>query len=261
MIIDPADLDPTSSYKLLIGSVLPRAIAWVSTSSTAGVGNIAPVSFFTVVGRFPPVLSITLQPRSDGVTLKDTFVNIRDTNEFVVNIASIGQADAVHRSAYEFDTDVDEFEALGLEKAAIARRFRHRASPTRRSPSNASSTASSRCRRCPTTSCGDGSSASTSATTSTCPTGASTSARWECSAGSRPSTPWSTTSSPRRCPKSSSKNSAAQRAEPARRARHRLLAHRHGRMVTVGLDEGGEMTVTNEFASPHPATRPAPTVC
>jgi flavin reductase (DIM6/NTAB) family NADH-FMN oxidoreductase RutF len=118
MIIDPADLDPTASYKLLIDSVLPRAIAWVSTSSAAGVGNIAPVSFFTVVGRFPPVLSITLQPRSDGVTLKDTFVNIRDTNEFVVNIASIGQADAVHRSAYEFGSDVDEFEALGLEKAS-----------------------------------------------------------------------------------------------------------------------------------------------
>ncbi len=52
------------------------------------------------------------------MTLKDTFVNIRDTGEFVVNIASIGQADAVHRSAHEFDTDVDEFEALGLEKAA-----------------------------------------------------------------------------------------------------------------------------------------------
>jgi len=117
MIIDTADLDPTSSYKLLIGSVLPRAIAWVSTASPTGVGNIAPVSFFTVVGRYPPVLSITLQPRSDGVTLKDTFVNIRDTGEFVVNIASIGQADAVHKSAIEFDSDIDEFAALGLEKA------------------------------------------------------------------------------------------------------------------------------------------------
>lgn len=117
MIIDPADLDPKSSYKLLIGSVLPRAIAWVSTRSTTGVGNIAPISFFTVVGRFPPVLSISLQPRADEETLKDTFVNIRDTNEFVINIATIGQSDAVHRSAYEFGTDVDEFEALGLEKA------------------------------------------------------------------------------------------------------------------------------------------------
>lgn len=118
MIIDTASLDASSSYKLLIGSVLPRAIAWVSTRSTAGVGNVAPVSFFTVVGRLPPIVSISLQPRSDEVTLKDTFVNIRDTGEFVVNMASIGQADAVHRSAFEFASDVDEFEALGLEKAA-----------------------------------------------------------------------------------------------------------------------------------------------
>ncbi len=172
--IDPEDLDPTSSYKLLIGSVLPRAIAWVSTGSTDGVGNIAPVSFFTVVGRFPPVLSITLQPRSDGVTLKDTFVNIRDTNEFVVNIATIGQADAVHRSAYEFDTDRRRVRGTGPEKGSLRHDFRtpHRATPL--SPSNASSTASFPCPRCRTMSCGDASSASTSATISTCPTGAST---------------------------------------------------------------------------------------
>lgn len=52
-----------------------------------------------VVGRMPPILSVSLQPRSDGVTLKDTFVNIRDTGEFVVNIANIAQAGAVHRPA------------------------------------------------------------------------------------------------------------------------------------------------------------------
>ncbi|EFL27454.1 nitrilotriacetate monooxygenase component B [Streptomyces himastatinicus ATCC 53653] len=117
MIIDTASLDARSSYKLLIGSVLPRAIAWVSTRSTAGVGNVAPVSFFTVVGRLPPTVSISLQPRSDEVTLKDTFVNIRDTGEFVVNMVSLGQVDEAHRSAFEFESEVDEFEALGLEKA------------------------------------------------------------------------------------------------------------------------------------------------
>src|ERR1700759_2554955 len=117
MIIDAADLDATSSYKLLIGSVLPPAIAWGSTSSGKGVGNNAPLSFFTLLGRISPILSISLQPRSDGVTLKDTFVNIRNTNEFVVNLATIAQADAVHKSAFEFETGVDEFEALGLEKA------------------------------------------------------------------------------------------------------------------------------------------------
>lgn len=117
MIIDSSTLDPVSSYKLLIGSILPRAIAWVSTQSRDGVANLAPISFFTAVGRKPPVISISLQPRSDGFTLKDTFVNIRDTGEFVVNMVTLSQAHAMHRSAFEFDSDIDEFSAIGLEKA------------------------------------------------------------------------------------------------------------------------------------------------
>jgi len=116
VIIDTEDLDAVSSYKLMIGSVLPRAIAWVSTQSTGGVGNIAPISFFTVVGRLPPIVSISLQPRADGVTLKDTFVNIRDTGEFVTNLTSVDQAHKVHKSAFEFDSEADEFDVLGLTK-------------------------------------------------------------------------------------------------------------------------------------------------
>ena len=118
MIIDPSTLDAASNYKLLIGSILPRAIGWVSTQSRDGVANLAPISFFTAVGRKPPVVSITLQPRSDGVTLKDTFVNIRDTGEFVVNLVNLQTAHAMHRSAFEFASDVDEFTAIGLEKEA-----------------------------------------------------------------------------------------------------------------------------------------------
>ena len=116
MIIDPGTLDATSNYKLLIGSILPRPIAWVSTLSADGIANLAPISFFTAVGRKPPVVSITMQPRSDGVTLKDTFVNIRDTGEFVVNMVTLEQAHAMHRSAFEFDSDIDEFSAVGLDK-------------------------------------------------------------------------------------------------------------------------------------------------
>jgi len=118
MIIDSSTLDATSAYKLLIGSILPRAIGWVSTQSRHGVANLAPISFFTGVGRKPPMVSLTLQPRSDGVTLKDTFVNIRDTGEFVVNMVSLPDAHAMHRSAFEFPSEVDEFTAVGLEKEA-----------------------------------------------------------------------------------------------------------------------------------------------
>ncbi|MFD3451145.1 flavin reductase family protein [Streptomyces sp. NPDC058691] len=117
MIIDSATLDATSAYKLLIGSIIPRAIGWVSTMSADGVPNLAPISFFTAVGRKPPMISLTLQPRSDGVTLKDTFVNIRDTGEFVTNLATLPQAGEMHRTAVEFDSGIDEFDAVGLEKA------------------------------------------------------------------------------------------------------------------------------------------------
>jgi flavin reductase (DIM6/NTAB) family NADH-FMN oxidoreductase RutF len=118
MIVDPSTQDASANYKLLIGSILPRAIAWVSTLSQDGVANLAPISFFTAVGRKPPMVSISMQPRADGVTLKDTFVNIRDTGEFVVNIVSLELADAMHRTAFEFPSEVDEFDAVGLKKAA-----------------------------------------------------------------------------------------------------------------------------------------------
>jgi len=71
-----------------------------------------------------------------------------------VNIATIGQADAVHRSAYEFGTDVDEFEALGLEKAASETISAPRIAGAPISFELRRPTASSRCHRCPTTSCG-----------------------------------------------------------------------------------------------------------
>jgi flavin reductase (DIM6/NTAB) family NADH-FMN oxidoreductase RutF len=117
MIIDPANLDAAQGYKLLIGSILPRPIAWVSTRSTDGIDNLAPVSFFTGAGRKPLRIHLSLQTRSDGETLKDTFVNIRDTEEFVINMAVLPLADEVHRSAIEFDPHIDEFDALGIAKA------------------------------------------------------------------------------------------------------------------------------------------------
>jgi flavin reductase (DIM6/NTAB) family NADH-FMN oxidoreductase RutF len=102
---------------LLIATIVPRAIGWISTLSLNGVANLAPFSFFTVVGRRPPVLSLTIQHRSDNVTLKDSFVNIRDTGEFVTNLVTLPLAEAMHKTAIEYPPAVDEFTAVGLEKA------------------------------------------------------------------------------------------------------------------------------------------------
>ncbi|AEY86138.1 hypothetical protein SHJG_0861 [Streptomyces hygroscopicus subsp. jinggangensis 5008] len=120
MDIDSRTLDAKSAYKLLIGSIIPRPIAWISTLSADGVGNLAPVSFFTCVGRKPPKVSLSLQSKSDGVTLKDSFRNIRDTGEFVTNLATLPQVLPMHRSAAEFEPDVDEFDAVDVEKEPSA---------------------------------------------------------------------------------------------------------------------------------------------
>lgn len=116
MILDPTKMGTPELYKLLIGTVLPRPIGWASTSSVDGVPNLAPFSFFTVVARNPPMISLTMQPRSDLVTEKDTLVNIRETGEFALNIVSLAQVNQMHLSSVEHPPEVDEFDAVGLDK-------------------------------------------------------------------------------------------------------------------------------------------------
>ncbi|MFG1396718.1 flavin reductase family protein [Roseixanthobacter pseudopolyaromaticivorans] len=118
MILDTATMDATSCYKILIGSIVPRAIGWVSTLSVNGVANLAPFSFFTAVCRKPPMVSLTIQPKSDRVTLKDTLINIRETGVFVTNLVTLPLADAMHHSSMEHPPEADEFALAGLTTAA-----------------------------------------------------------------------------------------------------------------------------------------------
>ena len=117
MEFDPDDLDSTMCYKLLIGSIVPRPIGWASTLSRDGIPNLAPFSFFTCVCRKPPMVSLTIQPKSDRLYEKDTLINIRETGEFVVNTVSLANANPMHASSKEFPPEVDEFVEVGLEKA------------------------------------------------------------------------------------------------------------------------------------------------
>ncbi|MDH5392928.1 MAG: flavin reductase family protein [Gammaproteobacteria bacterium] len=119
MIINPAELDTHSVYKLLAGSVVPRPIAWVSTSSRQAELNLAPFSFFTVASREPPMLAISIGPRTGGEAYaKDTLTNIRETREFVINIVSVSLADAMHETAVNHAPEVNEFARAGVTPAA-----------------------------------------------------------------------------------------------------------------------------------------------
>jgi flavin reductase (DIM6/NTAB) family NADH-FMN oxidoreductase RutF len=107
------DLPPLERYKLLIGLVIPRPIAWVSTWSENGVANCAPFSFFNVISEEPPLCILSFNHRSDGA-MKHTLKNIRRTGEFVVNLADEGTANAMHASGAEIPESESEFTRAGL---------------------------------------------------------------------------------------------------------------------------------------------------
>lgn len=106
-------LPPIERYKLLIGLVIPRPIAWVSTWSENGVANCAPFSFFNVISEEPPLCILSFNWRADGA-LKHTLKNIRRTGEFVVNLADEGTANALHASGAEIPESESEFARSGL---------------------------------------------------------------------------------------------------------------------------------------------------
>lgn len=110
-----ADLHGKDPYKLLVGSVVPRAIAWVATQSPDGVANIAPFSFFTVASPSPPTLCFSVGPSArDGEPVKDTLANIRATGDMTVNIGRADLLEAVNTTASMLPGDVDEFAVAGL---------------------------------------------------------------------------------------------------------------------------------------------------
>jgi flavin reductase (DIM6/NTAB) family NADH-FMN oxidoreductase RutF len=103
------DRPDAGAYALLNSLVVPRPIAWISTLSADGVGNLAPHSFFSVACANPPIVSWT------SVRQKDTLTNVLATGEFVVNLATLPDLDRVNATSATFDPHHDEASALGIE--------------------------------------------------------------------------------------------------------------------------------------------------
>lgn len=106
-------LGPRERYKLLIGTVVPRPIAWVTTVNPQGRANAAPFSFFNVLSADPPILAVGIE-NHDDMAMKDTARNIRMTEQFTVNIVDMNTAEAMNATAVAFPPSVNEIEAAGL---------------------------------------------------------------------------------------------------------------------------------------------------
>ncbi|MGC4012498.1 MAG: flavin reductase family protein [Pseudomonas sp.] len=110
---DFQQLSAREKYKILIGSVVPRPIALVTTIDAEGRANAAPFSFFNALSADPPILALGVENYSD-LSPKDTTLNIRNNQEFTVNIVSDALVEAMNVCAVPFEPGFDELVAAGL---------------------------------------------------------------------------------------------------------------------------------------------------
>ncbi|GLY11694.1 flavin reductase family protein [Pseudobacillus badius] len=115
--VDPAANSVKENYKLLIGSIIPRPIAFVTTKTESGEINGAPFSYFNIVSANPPLLSLAVQ--RTGTKQKDTARNAVQFKEFVVHIVDESNVEKVNETAAALPPDESEIERarLTLEKS------------------------------------------------------------------------------------------------------------------------------------------------
>ncbi|OEY92640.1 flavin reductase [Acinetobacter proteolyticus] len=114
MIFATSDLDANEIYRLLVGGISPRPIAWISTLSADGVANIAPYSFFNVASCNPPILWYSQVNPRNGQD-KDTIRNLIATKECVVHIANTALLEKMNLSCALLPPEQSEFEFAQIE--------------------------------------------------------------------------------------------------------------------------------------------------
>jgi flavin reductase (DIM6/NTAB) family NADH-FMN oxidoreductase RutF len=99
---------PHDPFKAIVA---PRPIGWITSMSAGGAINLAPYSFFNGVSSRPPVVMFS----SEGQ--KDSFAFIRETREFVCNLATWDLREAMNRTSAPMPRGVDEMKDAGLAAA------------------------------------------------------------------------------------------------------------------------------------------------
>lgn len=117
MEIDAGTTQWQDFYRYMVNAVVPRPIGWVSTLAEDGTANLAPFSFFNAICGNPPHLLWCAARRGRTNTAKDSYENVKQSGEFVVNIVTYALAEKMNLTAAELDPTIDEFDVAGLTKA------------------------------------------------------------------------------------------------------------------------------------------------
>jgi flavin reductase (DIM6/NTAB) family NADH-FMN oxidoreductase RutF len=128
---DPKETPVPQFHKLMLGAVAPRPIALASSLDSQGRPNLSPFSFFNVFGANPPILIFSPARRGKDNTTKDTYENVKEVPEVVINMVSFAMAQQVSDASADFPKGVNEFEMVGLtmQPSELVKPFRVKESP------------------------------------------------------------------------------------------------------------------------------------
>lgn len=112
------DLETQTDFKrgIFNAIVAPRPIAWISTVDRDGKTNLAPFSYFALFSSLPPIIAFSCNTPEDRHA-KDTLANVRETGEFVYNLATRELVELMNATSTPLAAGTDEFEFAGLGKA------------------------------------------------------------------------------------------------------------------------------------------------
>jgi flavin reductase (DIM6/NTAB) family NADH-FMN oxidoreductase RutF len=138
MQIDPQTIGTDAMYKLMIGCVVPRPIAWVSSVDAAGVPNLAPFSYFMAITHDPPTIAFSASPRAETGNpraKKDTLRNVEATREFVVNVVDDALAEQMNVTSGDYGPEIEQpRDRADRAPARARRRLRCGQRPARHAP-------------------------------------------------------------------------------------------------------------------------------
>jgi flavin reductase (DIM6/NTAB) family NADH-FMN oxidoreductase RutF len=118
LTINPSEIEVRNLHQYLLGSIGPRPIAFASTIDKEGKRNLAPFSFFNVFSANPPILVFSPARSGRTNTPKDTFNNVKEVPEVVINVVNHDMVHQMSLTSSPFDSDIDEFVKAGFTPVA-----------------------------------------------------------------------------------------------------------------------------------------------
>ena len=111
--VPASDLSIRAVYTLMTEVFQPRPIGWVGTTSTAGIHNIAPFSYFMPIGSAPPTVAFSSAKDRNGKE-KNTLDNILETGVFTLSMVTADLIAQMNASSATVPASVSEFDETGL---------------------------------------------------------------------------------------------------------------------------------------------------